>query len=91
MSNLAITLQEYTCLSSIRNGNAWRFRISAGVNKRVFGDVMKEGFVIMIAELFIGGNTMVDLCNSWSRVLEHMQKNNLTLKNCYMLKRNRWK
>jgi len=45
----------------------------------------------MIAELFIGGNTMVDLCNSWSRVLEHMQKNNLTLKNCHMLKRNRWK
>jgi len=40
---------------------------------------MQEGFVTMIADdLFIGGNTMVDLCNNWSRVLERMQKNNLT-------------
>jgi len=45
------------------------------LTSRVFGDLMQEGFVTMIADdLFIGGNTMVDLCNNWSRVLERMQK-----------------
>lgn len=47
---------------------------------RVFGDFMQEGFVTMIADdLFVGANTIDKLSDNWNKVLDRMQKNNLTL------------
>jgi len=50
------------------------------LTSRVFGDFLQEGFVTMIADdLFIGANTIHELADNWSKVLERMHKNNLTL------------
>ena len=47
---------------------------------RVFGDLTREGFVIIIADdLNVGGNTIDELFIHWKVVLHYCQLNNLTL------------
>ena len=47
---------------------------------RVFGDLTREGFVIIIADdMNVGGNTIDELYLHWKVVLQYCQLNNLTL------------
>ena len=47
---------------------------------RVLGDLIQEGCVTKIADdLYVGGNTPIEVLNNWSRVLARLQKNNLRL------------
>ena len=47
---------------------------------RVFGDLTRQGFVIIIADdMYVCGNTIDDLFTRWKVVLHHCQLNNLTL------------
>ena len=50
------------------------------LTSRVFGDLVKEGIVSIIADdLFVGGNTVDEIFNHWLIVLSRLQENNLTL------------
>ena len=50
------------------------------LTSRVFGDFMQEGFLIMIADdLFVGEDSVNDLANNCSCVLQYMKGCNLTL------------
>ena len=47
---------------------------------RVFGEYIREGYVITIADdMHVGGNTISQLLNNWEIVLRCCQQNNLTL------------
>ena len=47
---------------------------------RVLGDLIQEGFVCKIADdLYIGGDTIEELFNNYSKVLQRIQLNNLSL------------
>ena len=47
---------------------------------RVLGDLIQEGCVAKIADdLYVGGNSPIEVLNNWSRVLALLQKNNLRL------------
>ena len=47
---------------------------------RVLGDLMQEGFIIVLADdLYIGGDTVPELFRHWSKVLHRMQQNNISL------------
>ena len=47
---------------------------------RVLGDLIQEGCVAKIADdLYVGGNSPIEVLNNWRRVLALLQKNNLRL------------
>ena len=47
---------------------------------RVLGDLIQEGRVAKIADdLYVGGNSPIEVLNNWRRVLALLQKNNLRL------------
>ena len=47
---------------------------------RVMGDLIQEGCVAKIADdLYVGGNSPIEVLNNWRRVLALLQKNNLRL------------
>ena len=47
---------------------------------RVLGELIQEGCVAKIADdLYVGGNSPIEVLNNWSRVLSLRQKNNLRL------------
>ena len=47
---------------------------------RVLGDFVEEGFVVLIADdIHVCGNTEEEILNNWSRVLERLSANNLSL------------
>ena len=47
---------------------------------RVLGDLIQEGCVAKIADdLYVGGNSPIEVLDNWSRVLALLQKNNLRL------------
>jgi len=50
------------------------------LTSRVFGDFAQEGFLVVIADdIFIGSDTIHRILNNWSRVLQQLKENNLTL------------
>ena len=47
---------------------------------RVLGDLIQEGCVAKIADdLYVGGNSPIEVLDNWRRVLALLQKNNLCL------------
>ena len=47
---------------------------------RVLGDLIQEGCVAKIADdLYVGGNSTIEVLDNWRRVLALLQKNNLRL------------
>ena len=50
------------------------------LTSRVSGDFMQEGFLVVIVDdLFVGGDSATDLANNWSHVLQRMKECNPTL------------
>ena len=49
---------------------------------RVLGDLIQEGCVAKIADdLYVGGNSPIEVLNNWRRVLALLQMNNRGLSN----------
>lgn len=46
---------------------------------RVLGDLVEEGFVAKISDLYCEGNTPEDLLHNWGKVLHALQKCSLNL------------
>ena len=50
------------------------------LTSHVFGDLLTEGFLVIIADdLFIGANTIEEMLLRWTLVLQRLKENNLTL------------
>ena len=50
------------------------------LTSRVFGDLLAEGILLILADdLFIGGNTIEEMLYRWEVVLQRLSENNLTL------------